>query len=71
MAIGQSSCITSILYIQVQVLPYLVISVFGEPNHVHFKDLYIDQGQGIGLDSRDRTLTEAGINILNNLLQFN
>ena len=34
-------------------------------------DLYIDQGQGRGLDSRDRTLTRAGINILNNLLHSN
>ena len=34
-------------------------------------DFYIDQGQGRGLGSSDRTLTGAGKNILSNLLHYN
>ena len=34
-------------------------------------DFYIDQGQGRGLGSSDRTLTGAGKNILSNLLLYN
>ena len=35
------------------------------------KDFYIDQGQGKGLSSSDRTLTGAGKNILSKLLHYN
>ena len=61
--------------IQVQVLPYWVVSVFLNPPSPLYVpciiDFYIDQGQGRGLGSSDRTLTEAGKNILSNLLHYN
>ena len=34
-------------------------------------NFYIDQGQGRGLGSSDRTLTGSGKNILSNLLLYN
>ena len=60
-----------ILCIWVQVLLYWVVSVFWtHPSPLYVPWLiyfYIDQGQGRGLGSSDRTLTGAGKNILSNL----
>ena len=65
-----------ILCIQVQVLLYWVVSGFflTHPNPLYVTwiiDFYIDQGQGRGLGSSDRTLTRASKNILSNLLHYN
>ena len=52
----------------------LYISFLTHPSHLYVPwiiDFYIDQGQGRGLGTSNRTLTGAGKNILSNLLHYN